>query len=99
MASYRRALSAYDTSATAGFVSFEGYLAGRLAIAGLETCGPDLSRRCFLESLRDSEMVDLDGFELRYGEGDNQGSDNVFLTVIGSDGRYYPIERMGDWHP
>ncbi len=99
VASYRRALSAYDTSATAGFVSFEGYLAGRLAIAGLETCGPDLSRRCFLESLRDSEMVDLDGFELRYGEGDNQGSDNVFLTVIGSDGRYYPIERMGDWHP
>jgi len=99
VASYRRALSAYDTSAIAGFVSFEGYLAGRLAIAGLESCGPDLSRRCFLESLRDSEMVDLDGFELRYGEQDNQGSDQVFLTVIGSDGRYYPIERMGDWHP
>ena len=99
VASYRRALSAYDTSAIAGFVSFEGYLAGRLAIAGLGACGPDLSRRCFLESLRDSEMVDLDGFELRYGEQDNQGSDQVFLTVIGSDGRYYPIERMGDWHP
>lgn len=99
VASYRRALSAYDTSAIAGFVSFEGYLAGRLAIAGLEACGPDLSRRCFLGSLRDSEMVDLDGFELRYGEQDNQGSDQVFLTVIGSDGRYYPIERMGDWHP
>ena len=99
VAAYRRALSAYDPSATAGFVSFEGYLAGRLAIAGLEACGPDLSRRCFLESLRDSELVDLDGFELRYGEEDNQGSDQVFLTVIGSDGRYYPIERMGDWHP
>lgn len=99
VAAYRRALSAYDASSIPGFVSFEGYLAGRLAIAGLEACGPDLSRRCFLESLRASELVDLDGFELRYGEGDNQGSDNVFLTVIGSDGRYYPIERMGDWHP
>ena len=78
VAAYRRALSAYDPSAAAGFVSFEGYLAGRLAIAGLETCGPDLSRRCFLESLRDSESVDLDGFELRYGEEDNQGRIRCF---------------------
>ncbi len=99
VASYRRTLAAYDPSSTAGFVSLEGYLAGRLAIAGLQACGPRLSRDCFLKSLRSSESVDLDGFELRYGEQDNQGSDQVFLTVIGSDGRYYPIERMGDWHP
>ena len=36
---YQRALAAYDPEAVPGFVSLEGYLAGRLAIAGLESCG------------------------------------------------------------
>ena len=40
VAAYQRALAAYAPDATPGFVSFEGYLAGRLAIAGLEQCGP-----------------------------------------------------------
>ena len=74
-------------------------MAGRLAVAGLQAAGRNLTRERFLNSLRRMETVDLDGFELNYGEEDNQGSDQVFLTVIGSDGRYYPIERMGDWRP
>ena len=42
-------------------------------------------------------MLDLDGFELRYDhDGDNQGSDTVFLTVIGDDGRYHTIETLRD---
>lgn len=99
VAAYRRTLAAYDPSSTPGFVSLEGYMAGRLAVAGLQAAGPNLTRERFLNSLRSMETVDLDGFELNYGEEDNQGSDQVFLTVIGSDGRYYPIERMGDWRP
>ena len=99
VAAYRRALSAYAPEAVPGFVSFEGYLAGRLAIAGLESCGPPVSRACFLESLRLAETIDIDGFELRYGEGDNQGSDAVFLTVIGPDGRYRPIDELQSVDP
>ena len=96
---YRRALSSYEPRALPGFVSLEGYLAGRLAIAGLEGCGPDLTRWCFLDSLTNAEAVDLDGFKLSYGEDDNQGSDTVFLTVLGSDGNYYPIETLQDFWP
>ena len=81
VSSYLSALSAYDPDAAPGFVSFEGYLAGRLAIAGLDGCGPDVKRVCFLESLRSADVIDIDGFQLRYGDGDNQGSDKVFLTV------------------
>ena len=97
VAAYRRALSSYDPAVVPGFVSLEGYLAGRLAIAGLEGCGRDLSRQCFLDSLTSAETIDLDGFTLRYGEEDNQGSDTVFLTVLGSDGQYYPIQTLQDY--
>ena len=95
-AAYRRALAAHAPGASPGFVSFEGYLAGRLAIVALELCGRDPDRACFLDRLRGLDVVDLDGFELRYGVGDNQGSDAVFLTVIGDDGRYHPIETLQD---
>ena len=99
VSSYLSALSSYDSDATPGFVSFEGYLAGRLAIAGLEGCGREVDRACFLNSLRSKDVVDIDGFELRYGERDSQGSDAVFLTRIGSDGGYHPVDTLQDSVP
>ena len=89
---YHRALAAFDPSAQPGFVSFEGYLAGRLAILGLEACGPTLTRECFLRGLHSAD--EIDGFQLRYGDTDNQGSDAVFLTVIGADGRYRAVTAL-----
>ena len=97
---YRRALVTHAPSALPGFASFEGYLAGRLTIVALELCGREPDRACFLDSLRRVGVIDLDGFKLHYGDNDNQGSDAVFLTVIGDDGRYYPIETLRDLaHP
>ena len=93
-AAYLDALADYDATAIPGFVSFEGYLAGRLAIAGLEGCGREVDRACFLDSLRRTDVVDIDGFELRYGSGDNQGSDEVFLTTIGPDGNYRSVGSL-----
>lgn len=93
---YRRALTAHAPKATPGFVSYEGYLAGRLAIASLERCGGEVDRAGFLKSLRSTDTIDLDGFELRYGANDNQGSDAVFLTVIGTDGSYRSIRTLRD---
>lgn len=92
--SYLRALSDYDPGAEPGFVSLEGYLSGRLAVAGLEGCGAGLTRPCFLDTLLTARELVLDEFPLSYGEGDNQGSDRVFLTVIGPEGRYQPTDRM-----
>ena len=48
VAAYLNALAEFDSMAEPGFVSLEGYLAGRLAIAGLERCGRGLTRDCFL---------------------------------------------------
>ncbi len=91
---YRAALSAYDPDAVPGFTSLEGCLAGRLAIAGLELCGRDLSRECFLDALRDAGSVDIDDIALQYGPGDNQGSDRVRLTILGADGNYREVNRL-----
>ncbi len=99
IADYLDALSAYASDAVPSFVSLEGYLAGRMAIAGLERCGPEVDRSCFLDSLLGSEPIDLNGFQLQFGEQDNQGSDAVFLTVIGQDGSYYPVDALGDLIP
>ncbi len=96
VADYLAALDAHAPGAVPGFVSLEGYLAGRLAVAVLQDCGPRVSRECFTEQLREEGDFDLGGFELRFGEDDNQGSDSVFWTVLRADGRYHPIERLGD---
>ena len=94
VSSYLESLAEHDSDAIPGFVSLEGYLAGRLAIAGLERCGREVDRQCFLEQLYSPQPIDLDGFVLRYGDNDNQGSDTVFLTTIADDGGYVPIKTL-----
>ncbi len=93
-AAYRAALRAYDPAIEPGFISFEGYLAGRLAAHVVLHCGKQIERRCIDSVLRTDESFDLDGFRLRYGKSDNQGSDDVFLTVIGPDGQYSPVTSL-----
>ena len=104
VASYTEALSAYDPQAEPGFVSLEGYIAGRMAIAGLEACGVGLTRDCFLENILGAGQFDIDGFSLNFGAEadrrvDNQGSDAVFLTVIDANGTYRPEASMGEVNP
>ena len=94
VAAYTRALAASAPDAVPGFVSLEGYLAGRLAIAAAERCDGEPDRECFMAALRTGDAIDLDGFPLAYGETDNQGSDQVFLTVIDSVGRYRPVTSL-----
>ncbi len=95
VAAYHNALKSYDENAEPGFVSLEGYLSGRLAIAGLQMCGADLDRQCFLDALRNAGAIDIDGIALQFGPGDNQGSDAVFTTVIGDDGEFHLVSALG----
>ncbi len=99
VATYLEAMRTYAPGEPPGFVSLEGYIAGRLVIAGIKQCGRELSRACFIDELQNAEAIDLDGFELMFGQNDNQGSDRVFLTVIGSDGQLHPIDTMTDELP
>lgn len=95
VAAYQAALKAVEPNGAPGFVSLEGYLAGRLAIEGLERCGQDLTRQCFLDAINNAGMMDMGGLNLQFGPGDNQGSDAVFLTRLGSDGKFSQATRLG----
>lgn len=94
VAEYLKALSAYQPDAEPGFISLEGYIAGRLAVARLQACGSDLSRECFLSVVTDPSTVDIAGLQLEFGPGDNQGSDTVLLTRIGADGEYELVDKV-----
>ena len=94
VAEYLKALSAYQPDAEPGFISLEGYIAGRLAVARLQACGSDLSRECFLSVLTGPSTVDIEGLQLEFGPGDNQGSDTVLLTRIGADGEYELADKV-----
>ena len=96
VAAYQSALEALDESGAPSFVSLEGYLAGLLAIKGLELCGPDVSRQCFLDAIQTAGVIDLEGLSLEYGAEDNQGSDAVYLTAIDTDGKYHQTTQLGD---
>ena len=94
VAQYQDALRAYDPEAELGFVSLEGYLVGRLTIMMLERLGGSVTREAFMEVVRTSGSFDLGGIQLSFGAGDNQGSDQVFLTVIQPDGSFRAVDRL-----
>ncbi len=94
VAHYRRVLASHSPDSVPGFVSFEGYLAGRLVIEMLVRCGPDPDRACFLGAMTSDESIDLEGFAVQFGN-DNQGSDAVFLTVVDDEGNYRKVLETG----
>ena len=97
VARYQNAIRRIEGSAQPGFVSLEGYLAGRLVVEALRASadpgGAPPTREAFLQTLEAAGPIDLDGFTVEYGPADNQGSDEVFLTII-RGGRFVPVTRL-----
>ena len=90
---YTKALKAADSSAKPGFVTFEGYMVGRMAIAALQKAGPDLTRDKFLNVFFGGAELDIDGKTLAFGPDDVQGSDSVYLTRINADGTFTALDQ------
>jgi branched-chain amino acid transport system substrate-binding protein len=94
VARYQKALKAVDPNAKPGFVSLEGYIAGRLVVEALNKLGNPVTRAGLLSTIKDVGVFDLDGVTLSYGPGDNQGMDKVYLTVIQPDGSFKAVDRL-----
>jgi ABC-type branched-subunit amino acid transport system substrate-binding protein len=93
VARYQAALKANDPSAKPGFVTLEGYLAGRLAIAALEREQGEPQRKDFLDTIF-ANTFDLGGVKLRFGPANNQGSAEVHLTILQSEGAFKPARDL-----
>ncbi len=83
-----------NPDAEVGFVSLEGYTVGRLVMRVLGELGATVTREGFLNKIAEVRTFDLDGITLTYGPEDNQGMDQVFLTVIQPDGRFKAVDRL-----
>jgi branched-chain amino acid transport system substrate-binding protein len=94
VADYHAAMKAVDPQAEPGFVSLEGYLVGRLAIAALDKAGKDVTRDSLLRTIKDTGRFDIGGVEMTYGPNDNEGLDKVFMTVIQPDGSFKAVEKL-----
>jgi ABC-type branched-subunit amino acid transport system substrate-binding protein len=90
---YQAALKSVDPTADQGFVTFEGYLAGRLAIAALEKIDGEPTRKAMLEAIYGGEF-DFQGIKLAFTPGHNQGTNDVFVTEIQSDGSFKVLKSL-----
>lgn len=95
VAQYQAALKTVAPDANPGFVTLEGYLTGRLALAALDAAGADLTRQSYLEALGGLQTLDFGGVTMTFGPDDNQGMDSVFLTRITKDGGFEQVTSGG----
>ena len=91
--SYQSALTAVDGNAKPGFVSLEGYLAGRLVVEALKRIKGEPTREALLDAIA-AAPFDFGGVTLSYGPTKNQGSDRVFFTILQADGTFRPVTRL-----
>ena len=91
--SYQSALTAVDRNAKPSFVSLEGYLAGRLVVEALKRIKGEPTREALLDAIA-AAPFDFGGMTLSYGPMKNQGSDQVFFTILQVDGTFRPVTRL-----
>jgi ABC-type branched-subunit amino acid transport system substrate-binding protein len=90
---YQKALTADQANAKPGFVSLEGYLVGRLVVEALKRVDGEPTREKLLDAIYRAPF-DLGGVTLKYGSTSNQGSDQVFFTILQADGSFKPVVRL-----
>jgi ABC-type branched-subunit amino acid transport system substrate-binding protein len=93
IAAYQAAIAADDANAKPGFVSLEGYLVGRLTVEALKRVDGEPTREKLLDAMNNAPF-DLGGFPLRYSAAKNQGSDQVFFTILQADGSFKSVVRL-----
>lgn len=96
VADYQRALRAFDWSARPGFVSLEGYLAGRLVARALDRLGPAPTREGLLAELRQDRSL-LPRTAPTSSDGDTgRDAAPVFMTEIGEDGAFRSLPSLDE---
>ena len=93
VASYQSALAAVNGKSKPGFVSLEGYLAGRLVVEAIRRIPGEPTREAFLDAI-EREPFDIGGVKLTFSATQNQGSNQVYFTVLQSDGLFLPVAKL-----
>ncbi len=76
-----------------GFVAFEGFIAGKILIEGLERAGRDLDTESLISGLEKIHDLDLGlGVAVTFGPEEHQASHKVWGTALQPDGTYKSIK-------
>src|SRR5258708_27054627 len=79
---YQAALKKSAPDATPSYVSYEGYVNGRVLIAALAKAGAEPTREQLVEALNSTANVDMDGMKVSFSAQNHQASNAVFLTRV-----------------
>ena len=90
-AQYRAALKQSAPQAALSYVSFEGYLNGRVLVAAIEKAGADLTREKLIDSIESMDGMDFGGVKISFSPTNHQGSSAVFQTKVAA-GNAQPIQ-------
>ena len=93
IAAYQRAIGETDPNAKPGFVSLEGYLVGRLAVEALKRIKGEVTREALLNAINEAPF-NMGGVTLTYSPAKNQGSNQVYFTILQADGTFKPVTRL-----
>lgn len=94
-----RGLQAAVPAAELDFVTFEGFLAAKAFVIGLERAGADATPDSFIDALESGAPLDLGlGVEHRLSKTEHQLSHRVWPTVI-RGGRFVSLARWTDLRP
>jgi ABC-type branched-subunit amino acid transport system substrate-binding protein len=89
---YQAALAKYAVGEKPDFVSFEGFIVGRLLVEALRRTGKDLTTEALVSTLERIRGLDLGtGAPINFGSGDHQGSQKIWGTELQPDGSYRAI--------
>mgnify|MGYP000527747483 CR=1 FL=1 len=80
---YQADIKKYDSSATFGFASLEGYLAAKVLVEGMKKSGTALTSENIITGLETLSSLDIGiGTTLSYSESQHQASHKVWPTMI-----------------
>jgi len=79
---YRNAMYKYQRDYSVGFITLEGYIAGKLFAAIARAVPGELTREKFIDTMAKIGRFDLGGVVLDFGPTDHQGMESIYLTII-----------------
>lgn len=90
---YKAALGKYFVSEKPNYVSFEGYVDGKILLEALRRAGPNPDSEKVVDAFENMHDVDLGlGVPISFGRGDHQAVHKVWGTQLDAAGRYQTID-------
>jgi ABC-type branched-subunit amino acid transport system substrate-binding protein len=89
---YRDALAKYFPSEQADYVSFEGYIDGKIMIEALKRAGPSPDSEKLVETMEAIHGLEIGlGVPVNFGQNDHQAVHKIWGTRLDATGRYQPV--------